>query len=375
MKTFVISILSMIMLGSCRPRQENHQLNLGLNYQSADFIFKWFDNQSNDKVLDSILNEPGIQIMEENVRSLSESDANSIKTFKEELQQFDVRDSGSKNTYGIDLAWSMRDKSVKLLEKIKREEINDSIVKRALDFIPLDYPVEAECNIYFVLTGWAWGDAYVCNVKKINGKFRIADEGEPSIVVNLTIMTKLYGETPDDQTKVVYGILAHELFHLAFANYRKLSPNYSRIPEISEVEKLFEIVHNEGIAHYVDKRLEIIEGYETNPKFKEGERQSLHNLSLAFDQLRDSSIAHSEKQNLLRQASVGKYWAKYGAIAGMFMAYHIEKESGKIALSECIRKGPWNFLQQYNNLQQKTAVLPSLSKEMKGLLTIENEPQ
>ena len=140
---------------------------------------------------------------------------------------------------------------------------------------------------------------------------------------------------------------------------------YNSNRDTSIIGRLFEVIHNEGIAHYIDKKPVLVQEYDTNPKFAESEKQSIENLNEAFLQLTGNNLNETQKQELLRRASTGKYWTKYGSIAGMFMAYHIEKEKGKAALKKSIQKGPVYFINQYLTLEKTGSILPVLSFELK----------
>ncbi len=360
-----ITLLFIITISFSFQHKENHRISIDSNYSSSDLLFRWFNDLSNKRLIDSINNEPGIQIMADNVRLLSDPEHGPLKSFKEELDLFSKNDTSNHFIYGIDLAWKMREKSSVLLQKIKAERIEDTIAKRALAYIPTDYSINTRCNIYFVLTGWEWGDAYVLNIRQQNGQFTISEEGEPSIVINLSLISKLYGQTVEEQSKVLNGILSHEIFHFLFANYKKRSPVYNSSRDTSITGRLLEVIQNEGIAHYIDKKPVLLQEYGIDPKFAESEKQSIETLNEAFHQLAGNNLSETEKRELLRKASTGKYWTKYGSIAGMFMAYHIEKEKGKAALKKSIQKGPVYFINQYLTLEKTGSILPALNVELK----------
>lgn len=368
---FQIQIVFLFLLAisfSFQHKYINHKIEIKLNYKSSDLLLRWFNDLPNRRLIDSISIEPGIQIMADNVRLNSDPEHSSLRSFKEELEYFAKNDTSNRFSYGTDLAWKMREKSSLLLQKIKTERIEDMITERALVYIPTDYLITTKCKIYFVLTGWEWGDAYVCNIREQYGKYTISDEGEPSIVINLSLISKLYGQTVEEQLKVLNGILSHEIFHFLFANYKKQSPMYNSGVDSSGIGKLFEVLLNEGIAHYIDKKSVLLLEYGTNPKFAEEEKQNIDRLNESFLQLAGNNLNEAQKLELLRKASVGKYWSKYGSISGMFMAYHIEKEKGRDALKKSIQKGPFYFIKQYLDLRNGGSNLPELNFEMRSFI-------
>lgn len=358
----------LVVLISCQNGNKRHHVKINIDYKSSDILFKWFKDLPNKKLIDSILIEPGIQIMAENVKLINDTGANSIKSFKEEIQQFCLKDTINKYYYGLDLAWNVKEKSSKLLEKIKGEKIEDTILERALTYIPNDYILNTTCNIYFVLTGWEWGDAYVCTVKKESKQFAISEKGEPTIMINLSLISKLYGETVEEQSNILNGVLSHEIFHFLFAIYKRESPKYNQKRDTTIIGQLCEVIQNEGIAHYIDMKPEIIRDYKKSQKLQEREFNNIKELNNSFIQLISTGLTKVQKQEILQKANVGKYWSKYGAITGMFIAYHIEKEKGKIGLQESVQKGPIYFLKQYIEIQKMNNSLPDLCRELKNYI-------
>lgn len=362
--TKISIILWVWLLCGFNHKSNPHHLNIKLNYGNAELLLRWFDDLSNRKIIDSISDEPGSQVMEDNVRLSSDSQS-SLKTFREEMNSFSAADT-TDDSYGIRLAFQMRKGSLSLLQKLREKQIRDAIIRRALFYIPGDYPINTTCTIYFVLTGWQWGDAYVCNIKQQGKRFTIADDGEPSIVINLSLISKLYGKTADEQLGVLNGILSHEIFHFVFANYKRKSPLYNLHRDTSVLGRLLDVIQNEGIAHYVDKKALLIKDYGKDPKYAQAEIQNMNTLNDSFVQLMSNDLGESQKRELLRKANTGKYWTKYGSIAGMFMAYHIEKEKGESALRECIQQGPSYLIEQYANLSQVKNDLPRLCDALKS---------
>ena len=104
-----------------------------------------------------------------------------------------------------------------LLQKIKTERIEDTIAKRALAYIPADYSINTKCNIYLFLP-WEMGDVLSVYPPAKRTVYNFRRRG-PSIVINLSFISKLYGETVEEQSKVLDGILSQEIFTL-FVNTR-----------------------------------------------------------------------------------------------------------------------------------------------------------
>jgi hypothetical protein len=65
------------------------------------------------------------------------------------------------------------------------------------------------------------------------------------------------------------------------------------------------------------------------------------------------------------KSNAGRYWDKFGAIAGKFMVYHIEKEYGEQAIQKSLSNGAYYFLELYNKVQLENPTLPGLPEELK----------
>ncbi|MCD4819257.1 MAG: hypothetical protein K8S23_11260 [Candidatus Cloacimonetes bacterium] len=84
-----------------------------------------------------------------------------------------------------------------------------------------------------------------------------------------------------------------------------------------------------------------------------------------MNQLLNNEVSDLKKDDILMKSNAGRYWDKFGAIAGKFMVYHIEKEHGEQAIQQSLSKGAYYFLELYDKLQIENAELPSLPAELK----------
>ncbi|MCK4529094.1 hypothetical protein KAW18_17145 [candidate division WOR-3 bacterium] len=344
---------------------EKLKIKFNIHTKSSDLLLKWFDNQL-DTIMKEILEQPGTQIMAgivENTLSRNE-----LPTFFDELKNFSINDSLKSDPYGLRLAWFQRDESSLLLNKIKEYNFQGEIVERIKPYIPTDYPLDVECKVYFVLTGWEWGDAMVRKITNIDNHYRVTEQGEPVIIVNLSIITKLYGDDIDILLNDdISHTMSHELFHLVFAEYQNVSSYWKNNRDTTKIGQLVEIIQNEGIAHYLshNQKQNLIENYNSSNELKEREKEAFKQLSIAVKQLLNTELSNQEKDDILMKSNAGRYWDKFGAIAGKFMVYHIEREYGEQAIQQSLSKGAYYFLELYNKLQIESPTLPSLPEELK----------
>lgn len=361
---FIILILFFILF-ACKVDNENNTSNFKIfqHFTSSERLLNWFDNEMPEAEISKITSLPGIQIMEENLELSITDSTNQIIDFEQDLKMFSKNRKEYKSIYGLNLAFDEKEKNKKLLKKIKSSNFDTAVINRAVQFFPDDYEIETSADIYYVLTGWEWGDAYVRKVEKIDGKYRITKNGKPTLIFNISLFTNLYGETTEKQFNILTSIMSHELFHFVFRNYQNQSSNYQKIPDKDYFGQLLDIIQNEGIAHYIDRKNNLMSDFS---KYEKYQRENFDKLDLALNQLYSKNISDKTKQEILQNANVGKYWSKYGAISGMFMAYHIERLLGKEALTNTIRNGNESFIITYQELQKKHKELPELNFDLKA---------
>ncbi len=341
------------------------KIKFNINTKSSDLLLKWFDNKS-DTIMKEILEQQGTQIMAGIVENTLPQ--NELPTFSDELKNFSVNDSLKPDPYGLRLAWFQRGESSLLLDKIKEYNFSSEITDRIKPYIPTDYPLDVTSNVYFVLTGWEWGDAMVRHITNIDNHYRVIEQGKPIIIVNLSIITNLYG---DDLDKLlndnISNTISHELFHLVFAEYQNVSSYWKNNRDTTEVGQLVEIIQNEGIAHYLshNQKQNLIENYNSSDELKEHEKDAFKQLDIAVKQLLSPELSKQEKDDILMKSNAGRYWDKFGAIAGKFMVYHIEKRYGEQAVQQSLSKGAYYFLELYNKVQAENPTLPGLPEELK----------
>lgn len=361
---FTIPLILIII--ACRhPGEQSLEVKFNLHTRSAESLHIWFNDPSNKKYIKQLVEHPGNQIMAEIVRdSLKQHD---LPAFSDQLYEFSRDHSLNTDPYGINLAWLQRERTILLLQNIKNHNFAYQTVERIKPYIPNDSSLQVTCDVYFVLTGWEWGDAMVEKVKKIGDKYKIARNGEPVIIFNLSIITNLYEKKGYNLINHLSHSMTHELFHLVFAKYKEISPRWKNKKDTTPTDSLVELIQNEGIAHYIshDQREKLISGYNKSTDYKEHERDAFNQLESAVKLLSNPDASKKKKDELLMKADAGRFWSKYGAISGMFMAYHIERKLGKAAIKESIAGGANLFLEKYDKVQIANPELPVLPLELK----------
>ncbi len=224
---------------------------------------------------------------------------------------------------------------------IEGHDFSRHVTKRVAAYIPDAQRLDLTCNLYFVLTGWKWGDAMFTSVEKVGNTYELSDSGQPAVIINLALMTELFGQEKKPKAVVqhVAENLVHECFHLAYAQCQSQVPEWRTDHDPPELARLVELIQNEGMAHYISHgQVErLISEYDRTEKFKTREQQAFKQLGEAVAQLAKPQVDAEKKLQLLASGTSGDYWSKFACISGMFMAYHIEQESGRQALGNTVK--------------------------------------
>lgn len=352
-----IFILSFVFTNCSNYKEKgDSKIEINQHFSGSEVLLDWFEGGMLDEEISKLTDLPGIQIMEASLIRAYDEDKQ-ILSFNDDLILFKDSLDDYSSIYGIDLAHKEKENTSVVLNNIKTSGLNNSVINRALYFFPKEFKVSSSADIYYVLTGWEWGDAYVRPVENVDGDYKISADGKPSIIFNLSLFAKRYGDDTDKQFQKISNVMSHELFHFVFSDFKEQSDNYKELPNNAFLLHMLDIVQNEGIAHYVDRKDELKADF---LKFQDHQKENFRQLSEALFKLSSEDVSEEEKQKLLRNSNVGKYWSKYGAITGMFMAYHIEQSLGKEAITKTIQEGALSFISTYIELQKVNNNLPLL---------------
>lgn len=348
-----------------KKEERNPKIEIHQHFTSSKVILDWFNDGMTDDGINKIIALPGIQIMESNV-ILAHDQGDKILSFKDELNLFKDSPQNYSGIFGLDLAFREKENTSALLNKIQTSSLDVSVIKRAFQYFPDDFNINTSADIYYVLTGWKWGDAYVRPVENVNGNYKISPQGKSSIIFNLSLFANRYGDDIEKQFLKISNVMSHELFHFIFSDFKQQSENYKKLNDDDFLLHLLDIVQNEGIGHYVDRQNDLKSDFS---KYQIHQHDNFNKLNEVLLKLSSEDISTKEKQKLVRNSNVGKYWSKYGAITGMFMAYHIDQLLGKEAITKTIKEGSLHFISTYMELQKVHKELPWLEFNVKSFDT------
>lgn len=249
-----------------------------------------------------------------------------------------------------------------LLVTMRRRNFGQRIVSTIEQLFPPEARVNARIPMYVVAFGHQNIDAFVVHVTWDGDTPRPAaeDEGEPVIVVNVAKAVH-YGESTDERFIGLLSVVAHEVFHAAFAVYKESAPFWRtyHASRPGPFDELLDLSHNEGIAYY----LSLIQ--RTGGRLPSDGLQRAQEAFARFNQvsaeLLSGTATAGRAAEILRQANTSGYWESYGSMTGMIIARQIDQTLGRMALVETLREGPRAFFTVYLRLMKRDPGIPQLS--------------
>jgi len=157
------------------------------------------------------------------------------------------------------------------------------------------------------------------------------------------------------------SVVAHEVFHAAFGEYKGNTPQWRTYyaSSLQPFDELLDLAHNEGVAYY----LSLIQQSQGRLP-----HDGLQRAQAAFAQFNNAAadllsrrLSPQRETELLRTANTSGYWESYGSITGMIVARQIDQTLGRVALVETLRNGPNAFFSTYVRLMKRDPGLPQLS--------------
>jgi hypothetical protein len=330
--------------------------------EAGKVMLKWFDSGSNEKGIGLLLAQPAHQLME----PLLKENEKVATTFEESLRCWAKGDTTQPDSYLIRRAYHQRVAIRQLLEAIGNADFANKVYSRVGELFPQGYSFSRSYEIFLTPVGWKWGDAMSFSYKINNGLYAPSEDGTPTILFNLTIVAEGYGRTPKERMETFTNVLAHELFHAVYADYCR--SNSTPMLSDSIAQYAFDMILNEGLAHYIADGAKIGKERPTNDFLKEQERKVFSTLADSARVIFDPKLPEEIRKNAINSGTYGKYWSKYICMSGLLMAYHVEKELGREALRDCVAVGPIELVRKYYQLQQRDVNLPPLPPEMVKLL-------
>ena len=322
------------------------QNKLIFHTEFVDQLMRWMDTGCSSSNTNKLAIQPAASIMEQ---LLKKQEGKTTPDFIDVLKSYNYADSTSGSIYLLNEAYKYKGVIAALLEEIKKSDFTESIYSRGLKYFPCDYVPPRRYEVFFTATGWKWGDAMTFNYAVENNKYTISSSGVPAIIFNLTLVSKLYGNSTTERMAQLENVMSHELFHAIFADYRTKHWNNEKVWTEGKLEnKMLYLMLNEGFAHYISYRELLIENYNKNERLIQYEKDAFEALATNSNIIFNSASCDSLKNSALGKGLYGNFWEKYICVTGFFMAYHIEQHYGIEGLKECILNTPFTFIKKYS---------------------------
>ncbi len=256
-----------------------------------------------------------------------------------------------------------------LLGEMQRNNFNRKVAATVEQIFPSDAEVSLLIPVYVVAIGHENVDAFVRRIVWHGDvpEFVGGSRGELTIVINLSHAVA-YAPTLQERYLSLLGVVAHEVFHAAFADYQDRSPVWKEYRRTYQrpFDALTDLTQNEGIAYYlsIDQR-----GHGLVPReWYSSARDAFATFNANSRELLSRNLTPERAEALIRSANLSGFHESYGAHCGMFMAREIDLRLGRAALIETIAKGPLDFFQKYDSLAGQDNTLPSFSPAITSAL-------
>jgi hypothetical protein len=249
-----------------------------------------------------------------------------------------------------------------LYKEMERSNFNRKVIATVEQIFPQDAEVSINIPVYVVAFGHENVDAFVRRVIWHGDipEFVGEHQGELTIVINLSHAVR-YGSNLQERYLSLLGVVAHEVFHAAFGDYKDRSPFWKQYSETHRqpFDALIDLTQNEGIAYYlsIDQRGH---GYVPHDWYQHA-RDIFSIFNRNASELLSKELTRERASELIRSANLNGYEGSYGSQCGMFIAREIDLRLGRSVLIETISGGPIDMFQKYASLTASDNSLPKFS--------------
>jgi hypothetical protein len=367
---FVFFLLLNLSAGVEKVRAQispNFDFSLGIDYTAAEQTLDYFDRQVGDTK--RIAELRGNQLAAATSVTLARTEK-SEADFCDQLELARNISRFESDVYGFSIAKNHIPELRKLLNEVKRRQFDRRIVATIASFFPEQAKISTRFSVYLVVIGNERTSAFMRHVVWNYNvpTFVDEDKGEPVIVVNLA---RALEGTPksEDQFIGVLSTTAHECFHAAFSIMQKNLPNLIKPKNIAE--QLLTIVQNEGIAYYLSMQT-YLGGQTPSRVWFNGTINAIETLNQVLLELHSPHLTQSRARELMMNANLsGSFEGNYGATAGTRMAYEIDNQLGRPALTSTMLGGGRMFISMYLQACRRDGALPQIDRQLLRLLHIE----
>jgi hypothetical protein len=357
-KNLFLCLLLFICFNENLVAQSNNAFRVSfiIDYSSAEEALNYFEWKYSN--VQQIANLPGNQLAIATSILLSRENV-PPSDFLTQMESARGGISNPVDRYGLAILRERTADLRKLLNQVKSLQLDRRISATLAGYFPDDRTIEATFPVYIVAFGNDRAAAVVRKVRWENQKPIFTEDGEPTILLNLSRFLDA-GSVPQSQAFAVMVTLTHECFHTVYSIFEDLLPD--SLKPSTPAEQLLELVHNEGIAYYLSLELQR-QGNPLSTVWFQETAKSIETLKSALKEISSPYTPPSRVRELILNANLsGSFTANYGVAAGQRMAYEIDTRLGRRALTQSIPLGFREFVRLYNQCAQYDSSLPKLDE-------------
>ncbi len=359
MRLLSVLFLAVVTLSSSSLSQSGFNLQLALDYTSADRTLELYDGTVGSPQDVASLRGSRLALGATGLLSGQRLDLADLETHLRDAKYKHVAED---DVFRMKEAIDNADNIKALLAEIKRRNFAQRVIATVSQLFPSDTRLTKTVPMYFTAFGHQNISAFVQSIDWRNGvPVPVGDgEGELTIVVNLA-RTVFYGSTVEERFVGTLSVVAHEVFHVAFGHYQNESREWQAWFEghRGALDHLLELTQNEGIAHYLS--FEQRGGYMPQD-WRTRIKNAFQEFNARSRELTSATISMRRAQEIIRASNTSEYWESYGAITGLFIAMTIDRKAGRTALHSTISGGPAAFYETYDRLAQNDDNLPRIEE-------------
>jgi hypothetical protein len=350
--------------GIYAQNNSNFDFSLGIDYSAAEQTLDYFDHRIGDA--DGVSKLRGNQLAAATSILLART-SKSPDDFRDQLELAKNIARFESDVYGFLPAKNHIPELRKLLNEVKRRQLDRRIVATISSFFPAQAKISTRFSVYLVVLGNERATAFVRHVvwNYDTPTFVNDEEGEPVIVVNLA---RVIEGPPNERAQFleVLSTTAHECFHAAFSVLQKSWPE--SVKPINAADYLMDLVQNEGCAYYLSLQTHLAGDTPPRPWF-ELTSKALERLNSVLLEMYSPSVSQARAQQLLMDANLsGSAEKNYGSTSGVRMAYEIDEHLGRLALTETMLKGGGAFVLAYQQACLQDPNLPRIHQRILNIL-------
>lgn len=353
-------LLLIIILGitSYSQTSSNFNINLQLDFTSAEQTIALAEGQHINTQTLAELRGNRIAALTAELIAKRSNISSSLREYLDSLKYYQrIKD----DVFNLEQVQRNVSDIKELVLEMKKRNFGRQVSATVVQIFPQDINIDITIPVYVVVLGHKNVSAYVRRIywSGDNPHFTGNQNSELTIIINAASF--IYeGDDLQERFLSLLGVVAHELFHVAFETYKENSPNWQEYYQKYQhpFYTLLDLTQNEGIAYYIS--LDQQSKGHLPRDWNEKTKNSIEMFNKACLELLSDTISLARVREILQDANLGELWENYGSITGMVIARAIDIHLGRKYLIESISKTPIYFFNQYIQIARIYPDYPTL---------------